>query len=529
MVPEHFVVENRSDINYLAASMNEASSTGDPASMTPRKKARVQATQVTYELHSLGWKAFQDLCATIAREVWGQTLQTFHDSRDGGRDGAFSGVWLPKKGEAFAGPFTSQCKFTGKRDKQLALVNLKDELLKAKRLADKGLAKNYILMTNASLTGTAEETIRTKYLAIPGIERFAAYGSEWISQVIRQSATLRMLVPRIYGLGDLGQILDERAYAQAREILSAVGDDLAKFVITDVFRRSAKALDQQGFVLLLGEPTSGKSTIAAALALGAVDVWGCMTLKIRDADDFARHWNPNDPKQFFWVDDAFGPTQFDWSLAASWNRVFAHLNAAIRKGARVLFTSRDYVYRAARQHLKESAFPLMRESQSVIQVELLTKEEREQILYNHIRLGTQPTEFRRRLKPFLPSLAIHQRFTPEIARRLGNPLFTRELRLSQPALQRFLEHPLELLLERHTHFGRWQPFGIGLSVYAWRRTPKPTATQLGRGTRYQSTWGSTCHCPGGAERPRWHPGPSSSSGRRVRLAVQASYDSRRLC
>ncbi len=38
-----------------------------------------------------------------------------------------------------------------------------------------------------------------------------------------------MLVPRVYGLGDLSQILDERAYSQAREILSALGDDLGKF------------------------------------------------------------------------------------------------------------------------------------------------------------------------------------------------------------------------------------------------------------------------------------------------------------
>ena len=31
----------------------------------------------------------------------------------------------------------------------------------------------------------------------------------------------------------------------------------------------------------------------------------------------------------------------------------------------------------------------------------LSKDEREQILYNHIRLGTQPSAFKRRLKPYL--------------------------------------------------------------------------------------------------------------------------------
>jgi hypothetical protein len=147
------------------------------------------------------------------------------------------------------------------------------------------------------------------------------------------------------------------------------------------------------------------------------------------------------------VDDAFGATQFDWSEAAAWNRSFSHLQSAIRKGARVVFTSRDYIYRSARQHLKESAFPLLRESQVVIHVEQLSKDEKEQILYNHIRLGSQPKQFRRDIKPFLSAIAAHDRFLPEIARRLGNPVFTKNLVLVENAIREFVENPLELLKE----------------------------------------------------------------------------------
>lgn len=412
-----------------------------------RKAAKVQASEVSYELHSLGWKAFQNLCITIVSDVWGQVVQAFLDSRDGGRDGAFRGSWKPSAGESFRGSFVAQCKFTAKADRILRPSDLTDELAKARRLASRGLADNYFLFTNARLTGATEEKIRALYQAIPGIRRFAAYGCDRISQIIRESPRLRMLVPRVYGLGDLSQILDERAYAQAKEILSALGDDLAKLVITDAFRKSAKALVEHGFVLLLGEPASGKSTIAAALSLGALDEWGCSTIKARDANEFVKHSNPHEPKQFFWVDDAFGTTQFDWFSVSGWNGVFPHLQAAIRRGARVLFTSRDYIYRSARQHLKESAFPLITESQVVIHVEQLSKEEREQILYNHIRLGTQPKKFKSKVKPFLPEVATHKRFSPEIARRLGNPVFTKKLILSRGGLDDFVERPLELLRE----------------------------------------------------------------------------------
>ena len=415
--------------------------------MGNRAKTTVQATEPTYELHTLGWKAFQSLCQTITRDIWGQTIQTFFDSRDGGRDGAFHGTWHRAESESFTGTFTVQCKFTSSTEKAIHLTDLTDEIKKVTRLAARGLANNYILFTNARLTGENDEAIRTAFSAVPGVRNVLAYGREWICQLIRESPRLRMLVPRIYGLGDLSQILDDRAYAQAQEILSALGDDLAKFVITDPYRRSATALVEHGFVLLLGEPASGKSTIAAALSLGALDEWGCTTIKTRDADDFVRHSNPHAPKQFFWVDDAFGATQLDISAVVAWNRSLPHINAAIRRGARVVFTSRDYIYRSARSLLKESAQPVLRESQVVIKVDELRKEERDQILYNHIRLGNQPRDFKKALKPFLPRVSEHQRFSPEIARRLGDPTFTRNLTVSSWGLDEFVNSPMELLQE----------------------------------------------------------------------------------
>ncbi len=412
-----------------------------------QKNSKTQAFEKCFELHTLGWKAFQNLAATIIGEVFGQTVQTFFDSRDGGRDGAFNGNWKPTASESFSGSFTVQCKFTAKLGKQLSLTDISGELEKAARLAQRGLADTYLLFTNAHITGSNDEKIREAITAIPGIRYYASYGLERISQIICESSRLRMLVPRVYGLGDLGQILDDRAYAQAREILSALGDDLGKFVITDAYKRSAHALVEHGFVLLLGEPACGKSTIAAALAVAATDEWGCSTIKIRGAGDFVKHSNPHEPKQFFWVDDAFGATQCDWQSTSDWNAAFPHIQAAIRRGARVVFTSRDYIYRNARRMLKETALPVIRESQVVIEVESLAPEEREQILYNHLRLGTQTLAKRTLLKPHLPSVASHHRFSPEIARRLGNPIFTNGLFISEAGLADFVERPLDFLCE----------------------------------------------------------------------------------
>jgi hypothetical protein len=110
-------------------------------------------------------------------------------------------------------------------------------------------------------------------------------------------------------------------------------------------------------------------------------------------------------------------------------------------------TSRDYIYNRARHDLKESAFPLLSESQVVIDVHDLSTLERQQILYNHLKLGKQPTAFRSTIKPHLEYMAAHPRFIPETARRIADPLFTRGLYLSEYHLGQFVEKREQLLVE----------------------------------------------------------------------------------
>ncbi len=113
----------------------------------------------------------------------------------------------------------------------------------------------------------------------------------------------------------------------------------------------------------------------------------------------------------------------------------------LRKGARIVMTSRDYIYNRARNDLKESAFPLLRESQVVIDVHDLSADEKCQILYNHLKLGKQPRSFRTEIKPYLDGIAKHARFIPETARRLADPLFTRDLFIDEYYLGQFVEWP----------------------------------------------------------------------------------------
>ena len=396
---------------------------------------------MTFDLTKLGWKAFQDLAAAVAAEILKRPVQTFLGSNDGGRDGAFLGTWVGADGLSIKS--TLQCKFIGKPGANLTLANLKNELPKAEKLAKNGMAEDYVILTNAGISGEADKEICAAFEAV-GVKQCQVFGGSWIEQQLNESVRLRMLVPRIYGIGDLSHIITGHAYKQAKAILDSMGSDLSCFVPTEAYRNAVKALQENRFVILLGDPASGKSTIAAILALGALDD-GCIGAVKINAPDQLHLWHPGE-KQLLWVDDAFGPNHFDVDRMSRWNAEIGTLRAAIEGGARVVFTSRNYVWEAARPHLKMSAFPLLKESQVVVNVQELSKNERAQMLYNHVR-RVHPQTMRQRLKPYLPAVAANSAFLPETARRLGDPLFTNKLKLSAGRLKELVEQPVEFLSE----------------------------------------------------------------------------------
>ena len=399
-----------------------------------------------YELHRLGWNSFQQLCQSICREVLGQTVESFLDSNDAGKDGAFTGIWTPAPGEFYAGRFVIQCKFTTDAGHNLKPSDIKDEIEKVRKLVVAGQCDVYVLMTNAGVSGVQATKVKT-LLAQAGVKHVLIFGSTWINQQVKEKKNLRMHVPRMYGLGDLSQILDERAYAQARAVLESMREDLSKVVITASYGKAVEALNKHGFVMLIGEPAAGKTTIASMLAMTAADKWGSSVLKLNDPAKVEERWNPEESSQFFWVDDAFGIMQYESSLAHSWNHILPQVRTMLRQGAKIVMTSRDYIYMRARRDLKEGAFPLFNESQVVIDVHDLSIQEKQQILYNHLKLGSQPSEFRTQIKPHLPLVAAHPRFIPEIARRLADPTFTKRLYLTGYHLSEFVQKREQLLQE----------------------------------------------------------------------------------
>lgn len=393
-------------------------------------------------LHTIGWRAFQDLCSQVCEVALGRPVEIFREAQDGGQDAVF----LIPSGSHASSLGTVQCKHTSEAGKALKISDLSGEIANVEELVKAGQADTYVFMTNMSVDAPVAAAMRARLRAL-GVRKPHILGRNYIVRVIRSSARLRALVPQVYGLGDLTSIIDERLSEQSRALLDSWVPKLRTYVPTKAHRDAVNAISKHGVVLLLGNPSSGKSAIGAILSTIASENPDSTVLALTSPRDFEAGWNPNDPGRFFWIDDAFGSNVLREDFVHDWASAFSKLRAAINHGNRFLLTSRKYIYEGARRRLGQRNLAQFSDGSAVVDVGELSFEEKAQILYNHINFGKQSQSWRSSVKPHLAAVAAVKNFLPGIAERLGDPNFTKGLAPRENSLVRFMEEPTEHLID----------------------------------------------------------------------------------
>lgn len=432
----------------------------------------LQGYDKDFALHTIGWQAFQDLAATIAEVEFNRPVTRVARVKDEGRDGSFYGVPDEPASSGDKRETTIQSKHSVSLAQKLTLGLLSEELASVRALATSGRSDGYVLISNMSI-GEAERVKIAAALRKAGVAKPFVFGREWVVAKILEHPKVRALAPRVYGLGDLSWIDSERARKQALAILDTMGEGLRCYVPTDAHRRAVAALDRHRFVLLLGDPAAGKSSIAAALSVAATDEKGCDVIFVRNPGEFLANWNPDIENRLFWVDDAFGATKLESALIDPWNKAFSGMQAAMRRGNRFILTSRSHIWNEAQRGLKSGAFPPLAHGHVVVDVEKLTQAEQERILYNHLRFGTQSASFKYQIRPHLDAVLAAGNFRPEIARRLGDPAYTAKLAPTLDGLKDFFARPEAFLLDTLTNLPDPMRAAIGLIFISGGRLRSP--------------------------------------------------------
>lgn len=405
---------------------------------------QVQGTHIDLAIHTLGWKAFQDLCAQVCAVTLGTIVSIYREAQDGGQDAVFQTRKADSGQEGVEA--TIQCKFSGKANLRLRATDVDSELATVRELVAAGQAQIYYFITSQGVDATVAAKIRDK-LVEAGVSEPHVLGREWLTQQIRGSARLRALVPRVYGLGDLSTILDERCAHQTQALLGHLQPGLRVYVPTAAHRRAVRVLADHKIVLLLGPPATGKSMLAAILATTAIDGENHQCLKCDGPLELSDRWNPHEKNRLYWIDDAFGPNQLRSDFVDCWITAMPKVKAAIELGNRFILTSRTHIWHGAKPKLGTRNLPVLADDRAVVNLGAVSPEEREQIIYNHLKAGNQTVDWKRKIKPYLPELVLNPGLLPEIARRLGDTSFTKALKSLPADLIKFVAEPAEFLVE----------------------------------------------------------------------------------
>jgi hypothetical protein len=168
-------------------------------------------------------------------------------------------------------------------------------------------------------------------------------------------------------------------------------------------------------------------------------------------EELLSNWNPEEnfgkSIGFFWIDDAFGPNQMRDDFVDRWISIMPKVQAAVASNNAFVLTSRRHIYEAAKVKLGSRNHPLFRSGDAVVDVGALTREERQMILYNHLKAGGQSRSWKAQTKPYLDELCDVPTFLPEIARRFSDPSYTKHLAVSRDALTNFFANPKEHLIQ----------------------------------------------------------------------------------
>lgn len=408
-----------------------------------------------YRIGSLGWYNFETLVQTLLKGLIGPGVTSFGGSKDSGRDATFNGTAsFPNKQTQWQGYWVFQVKYVGFEEQGIkaARTELKNTFrkeLKPILTRHQTRPDNYILITNIPLTGGNRDELKAIAQKETFIGNFCSIDGKETCQFLDLFPQVRRSYPQLLGLTDLDKIVNHELYERSEAYVQQWQPRLATFVCTSQHSEAITTLKNHHFVVLDGPPETGKSTIAAALALMyAAD--GFEIVDVRDPSQIFKVYN-QDCSQLFVADDAVGSISFDPSLTDQWSRDLPGILKKLNAKHLLIWTARKYVLEEAisESRLGETIKDFPGTSEVLVEVGKLSSLQKAEILYNHAKQACLSKAAYTLIRANASEIANHSNFTPERIRQLVENVLPKvdganQRKAETPTwkdVQEFLENP----------------------------------------------------------------------------------------
>lgn len=418
-----------------------------------------------YNLENLHWREFERLVTFYLKEKIGEGLWVFDGSRDKGRDAEFCGVAneFPSKSHPFSGDWIFQVKHRTTRTKTLHQVQ--DELLRSLRgelnkifTKHRFRCDNYIYITNINVSNDFRSLASAEfsdYLAnnMPTGTKvnFRVIEYKDLEPYIAKNPSVKRAFPSLLTFTDLENVFLKKEETKNKGYLRSARNNVHRFVSTTHYESAVDLLAESHFLMLVGDPKSGKTTIVEALAIAFLEEGHFKPYFIRTTDEFftiAAYLPPSDSALFI-CDDIFGQHELDSGKLEDWTSYFQSVMGLVDENHRFVFTTRKYIYEQfANQSGLRAFFPDEENpSRYVIKLSSLTEDEREQILVKHLQHSTLPVHTIIATFKAKEQILACADFSPEVIRSLVSLLSTTPSHAIRKVIAGHIQRPNQYLYD----------------------------------------------------------------------------------
>lgn len=371
-----------------------------------------------YDFSSLSPVDFEYLTRDLLQKKLGVFLESFTSGRDGGID--------LRHCSDKEKTLIIQCKHYAKSKLSNLKTSLKEELCKIKKLNP----NRYIVCTSMSLTPANKDEI--KKILHPYIKKTEDIIHKTdlnnllglYPDIEKQHIKLWMTSTTV-----LERIIGSRIHNYSDFELEEIKNDIKTYVKADVYQAALDILKENNVVVISGIPGIGKTTLARML------VYHFLSYKEKENVDFIYlTQNINDAyekydgkrRQIFLYDDFLGRNFLEDRLTKNEDKDIVNFIHKIKKstGKILIFTTREYILKQAKQKYellqKERNIEL---AKCTLDVSSYHKNDKAQILYNHLYFSELPNEYIDSLlkDEYYIKIIEHQNYSPRIISRITSP------------------------------------------------------------------------------------------------------------
>lgn len=387
-----------------------------------------------FDLDKLHWREFELLAGMYLKSVIGEGVIVFSGSRDKGRDATFSGKAnaYPSESNPAEGLWIFQCKHhqmknsTLRRVENKLISDLGAELNKI-FIKHNFQCENYVFITNVDLSNDFSErasTLFKKFCGQNDVYETTLFLVDYkdIAFFLAGNRSARYAFPPLLQFVDLEKIFLKKEEVRNKGFLKSAYQQMGSFVSTKHFQDAIDKISDLGFLMLVGNAKSGKTSIVEAIALAFLDESDFLPYFIKTADEFFAivAYLPEDQNALFICDDIFGRHDLDRHKLREWEDYFQSVMGNIGDRFKFLFTTRQYIYRQFVNRSGLDKFFPNDDDPSRFRIKLveLGIEEREQILEKHLAVSALKSEVVRLVSRMKSEILSCKDFSPEVIRSL---------------------------------------------------------------------------------------------------------------